>query len=299
VDPRYRELLSLVPVVDRAIPVNPRGGVAALLGAIRSLRRTGYDAVLDLQGLLKSAALARLAGARRVIGLPRSHLREPLARLFYGETPDPGASPHVTLKNVALTRAVGVTDTRLEFPIEVQPTDAVRGFAAQFGAVGYGLLNPGAAWPNKRWPPERFGSLAAAIRDRSGLRSVVVWGPGEEARASAVVRASGGAAVQSPPTTLQDLVAILKGARVVVSGDTGPLHIAAALATPVVALFGPTFPERNGPWDPRDVVVSRSDRCVCHYARRCRVSSPCIEDIGLDEVVAAVIGRLRIDELTN
>jgi ADP-heptose:LPS heptosyltransferase len=135
---------------------------------------------------------------------------------------------------------------------------------------------------------------------------VVLWGPGEEALASAVVGAADGAAEASPPTSLADLAGIVKRARLIVSGDTGPLHIAAALGTPVVALFGPTHPERNGPWDPRDAVMSRADRCVCHYARRCRARGPCIEDIGLDEVAAAVERRLgsapstdAIDGLTD
>jgi ADP-heptose:LPS heptosyltransferase len=82
----------------------------------------------------------------------------------------------------------------------------------------------------------------------------------------------------------------------VVAGDTGPLHIAAALGTPIVGLYGPTWPERNGPWHPEDIVLSRADRCQCHHKRVCLVGAPCIESITLDEVIAAVerrIGRGR------
>ena len=92
----------------------------------------------------------------------------------------------------------------------------------------------------------------------------------------------------APPTTIQDVVAIARAARVFVSGDTGPLHLAAAVGTPVVALFGPTFAERNGPWSSRDIVVSRTDQCTCLYQRRCRNAVPCITDIQVDEVCDAV-----------
>jgi ADP-heptose:LPS heptosyltransferase len=124
--------------------------------------------------------------------------------------------------------------------------------------------------PNKRWPPERFGALATMMRDRLGLRSFVLWGPGEDSLASDVVLASHGAASVAPATTITDLASIARGARVMISGDTGPLHIAAAVGVPIVALFGPTRAERNGPWIDADITLSRYEGCQCHYERRCR-----------------------------
>jgi heptosyltransferase I len=256
------------------------------------LRRQRYDAGLDLQGLLKSAVLARSAGARRTIGFPRTHLREPMARLLYTETVDPGDAVHVIDQNLRLAGAVGVTDTRVMFPLEIPRSETSDTLASQFEGDGYVLVNPGAAWPNKRWPPQRFGELAAAIRDRRGLRSLVVWGPDERAMAETAVGESRGAAELSPPTSIADLFALSQRARLVVSGDTGPLHIAGAVGTPIVALFGPTRWQRNGPWSPSDVVVSQYDRCVCHYERRCRRNVPCIDDIPVDEVMHAVEQRL-------
>jgi ADP-heptose:LPS heptosyltransferase len=278
--------------LNDAIPVNPRTSVAALLGTIRRLRRAGYDAAVDLQGLLKSAVLARAAGARRVIGFPREHLREPVSRFFYDEMPDPGVEPHVIRKNLALMRALGVEDLRVAFPLK--PTRTVTGdtAVAGFGPEGYALINPGAAWPNKRWPPQRFGALAAEIRERIGVRSLVLWGPGEEGVASLVVSSSRGAAELSPRTSIVDIFAIARRATLMVSGDTGPLHIAAAVGTPVVALFGPTFSERNGPWSSDDITISRAARCVCHYERKCRLLQPCIDDIAVDEVVSAAEYRV-------
>jgi heptosyltransferase-1 len=292
VDPGYTRVVQLVEGLSEAIPFSPRGNVAVMLRTIRRLRHARYDAAVDLQGLLKSAAVARAAGARRVIGLPREHLREPLARLFYSETADPGRDPHVVRKSLMVMRALGVEDLQIRFPLKKPRTPVSDAVAAGFGSEGYAVINPGAAWPNKRWPPDRFGALAAEIRARIGVRSLVLWGPGEEGIASLAVGASGGAADLAPPTDILDLFAIARHARLMVSGDTGPLHIAAAVGTPVVALFGPTFVERNGPWDPDDVTISRAQRCVCHYARRCRLGQPCIEDIGVTEVAAAVESRV-------
>jgi ADP-heptose:LPS heptosyltransferase len=257
------------------------------------VRRQHYDAVLDLQGLLKSAVLARLSGARRTIGLAMEHLREPAARLFYTETVDPGTAAHVIDQNLRMAAAAGVTDTRVMFPLDVPSTATADAAAARFGRDGYVLINPGAAWPNKRWPAHRFAALAAAIRHRRGLRSLVVWGPGEKAMAETVVAQSQGAAELSPATSIADLFALAQRAGLMVSGDTGPLHIGGAVGTPIVALFGPTRWERNGPWSAADAIVSRFDRCVCHYERRCRLDTPCVDDIGVDEVMAAVEHRLE------
>jgi ADP-heptose:LPS heptosyltransferase len=164
--------------------------------------------------------------------------------------------------------------------------------AAIGGAGKYVVLNPGAAWPNKRWPAERFGALAAALFDRSGLRSFVTWGPSEQELADAVCRASSGAAQPAPPTSIADLAVMMRDAALVVAGDTGPLHIAAAMGAPLVGLYGPTWPERNGPWHPDDVVISRAGTCVCHHKRKCLRGSPCIDDIAIGEVIEAAERRL-------
>lgn len=295
VDPRYVELLDLVEGLDRRIPFDPRALVrsARAWRALADLRRARYDAVIDLQGLLKSAVLARLVGARRTIGFPAAHLREPQARLFYGETPDPGPATHVIQKGLALLRALEVGAAAPRFPLRVPNSPVVSGFTARVGPAGYALVNPGAAWPNKRWPPDRFGAVAAAIRREHHLQPVVMWGPGEERLASAVVKASEGAAVQAPPTRIADIVALAHGARLMVSGDTGPLHVAGALGTPIVALFGPTQPERNGPWDAHDITLSRVAACGCVYERRCARAVRCIDDISVREVTEAVRRRLN------
>lgn len=298
VSAKHREILDLVTVIDRRLVINDRTdarGGSSLLAAVRELRAAHYDVVLDLQGLIKSALLARSSGAERVIGFASRYAREALARLFYTEAYDPGRggiydpreTRHVVTINLALLETLGITAVTPEFPVEaVQSAAAAR--AARDVGGRYALLNPGAAWPNKRWPPQRFGALAAAIKQRIGLMSIVLWGPGEQLLAEEVVAASDEAAVVSPPTTVADLVALARGAAVMVSGDTGPTHIASAVGTPIVGLYGPTRPSRNGPLTPKDVAVSRDATCQCHHLRRCVRDRMCLLDIEVDEVIAAV-----------
>jgi len=120
----------------------------------------------------------------------------------------------------------------------------------------------------------------------------VTWGPGEEQLAREVVDQSSGAAMLSPRTTIADLVVLARGAALYVSGDTGPAHIAAAVGTPIVGIYGPTRPSRNGPWAGADITVSRSDVCQCHHLRQCRLKTMCLASIEVGEVMAAVERRL-------
>jgi ADP-heptose:LPS heptosyltransferase len=122
----------------------------------------------------------------------------------------------------------------------------------------------------------------------------VLWGPGEESLAREVVAGADGAALLVPPTTIADIVALSRGATLMVSGDTGPAHIASALGTPIVGIYGPTRPARNGPLSPDDVTVSRDAICRCHHLRRCVSDRMCLLDIEAQEVVGAVERRLAV-----
>jgi lipopolysaccharide heptosyltransferase I len=297
VDVRQRAIVDLVPVLDHRVVVEPSAG--GFLKAALALREVGYDAAIDLQGLWKSALLARGSGAKRVIGFPAPHLREPGARVLYSETGADIAGPHVIQKNLSLLKPLGIDAARfvVAFPLETPKSTVLADAYGRLGvSIGdpFALINPGAAWPNKRWPPGRFGDIAAAMAARYQLRSVVLWGPGEQPLAEAVAAASRGAAVASPRTSVGDLVVLSRAARLMVSGDTGPLHIAAAAGTPIVGLFGPTDANRNGPWSPNDITLSRYTECVCHYRRRCRRAAPCLLDIETDEVMRAIDRRLSL-----
>jgi heptosyltransferase-1 len=292
VHPRFAPLLHLVHGLDRVHPLERRSGART----IRDVRRERYDVCLDLQGLLKSAAVARLSGASRVIGFSRSLLRESAAVLAYTDTGGDG-SGHVIDKNLSLLALLGVTASARRFPLRIPATPAVPCTRQILGIAAdqpFALLNPGAAWPNKRWPAERFGEAAAQLRDDLGLPSAVLWGPDEATLAASVARASRGAAQMAPQTTMVEMLALARAARVMVSGDTGPLHLAAAAGTPVVGLYGPTPPGRNGPWDPRDQVVSSHDACACVFKRQCTADTWCLDGLTVDAVTAAVVRRLEV-----
>jgi heptosyltransferase-1 len=124
------------------------------------------------------------------------------------------------------------------------------------------------------------------------LRSIVLWGPGEDSLAARIVASAEGFAIPAPPTRLAELVSLLDTAALVVSGDTGPLHLAAARGTPIVGLYGPTDPARNGPWAPDDVTVSRWPVCKCAHKRRCHAVRWCLGDISVNEVIEAIALRL-------
>lgn len=293
VDVRHRDLLELVPSIDRPIAVNT-GSPQSVLETVRSLRRTAYDVAIDLQGLLKSAVLARLSGARRVVGFPAPLLRERAARLFYTETAG-DAAPHIIDKNLSILKAVGIRVPDVEFTLDDRNPEIAAAARVSLGIEPgdrFAMINPGAAWRNKRWPPVYFAEVARALASRHKLRSIVLWGPGEEQLARDVVTASDGAAAVSPPTTVAELVSLTKAAAIIISGDTGPMHVGGAVGTPLIGIFGPTDPKRNGPWAEDDLTVSRFTVCACHYQRQCRIAASCLLDIAPREVMDLVDRRL-------
>jgi heptosyltransferase I len=186
VDVRHRDIVALATAVDRAIPLESPT-LAGWTAAVRVLRYTRYDVAIDLQGLMKSALLARASGAARVVGFSIWHLREKTARPFYSDVHD-AEGGHVIRKNLRLLRAVGVEDEEIRFPLADAPSRALDALRERLPAGRrFALINAGAAWPNKRWPAERFGELAAFLDEACGLTPVVLWGPGEQPLADAVI----------------------------------------------------------------------------------------------------------------
>ncbi|HYT74036.1 MAG TPA: glycosyltransferase family 9 protein [Vicinamibacterales bacterium] len=291
VESKHRDIVDLVTVIDRTIPLE-RPTLEGWTAAVRALRQTTYDVAIDLQGLLKSAVLARASGAARVVGFSIWHLREKAARPFYSET---GAAEggHVIEKNLRLLRTLGIEQAEIDFPMVLPASAALDRLRERLPAGRpFALINPGAAWPNKRWPLTHFGELASFLHEACGMTPVVLWGPGEQGLADAVVTASAGTAILAPPTGIVDVVALARAAALDISGDTGPLHIATAVGAPTVGLFGPTDPVRNGPFAAEDIVVSRYDSCGCRYDRHCHEANWCLGGVTVAEVCAAVQRRL-------
>jgi ADP-heptose:LPS heptosyltransferase len=184
------------------------------------------------------------------------------------------------------TREFVFPDTRTEGQ---QVEDALA--AAGVSPGTFAILNAGGGWPEKLWPAEGYGALARGLRER-GLAALVTWGPGEEALADRVVAASDGAARRCFPTDLRQFLELARRARVMVAADTGPLHLACAVGTAVVGIYGPTDPARNGPFSPQDVVVRRPGPPEPRHRGRFQVSPRELAAITADEVLGAVDRRL-------
>ncbi len=212
----------------------------------RSLREAEYDAIVDFQGAVRSAMVARMAGSRRVIGedIPR----ERAARwLFTERVSTKGA--HVIEQDIEV--AAAIAGDALEFMLPWLPVDPVaEAWAAQLLPDHEDrpviLINPGAGWGAKRWPVERYAAVSAEFV-RRGLRVVVNAGPGEEQLAETIVKETNGTAI-ALNSSLEHLIAVTRRISLLIAGDTGPLHLACALGKPVVGIYGPTDPSRNGPF---------------------------------------------------
>jgi ADP-heptose:LPS heptosyltransferase len=268
------------------------------------LRRARYSCVVDFQGIYRSALLSWISGAERRIGRDRNSARERGAAKFYTDPVVP-LGQHVAEMSMSLAMRAGVQrPNEMQFPIQVPAEEIgqIRERLRQQGAENYIVVSPGGGWKSKCWPAERFGTLCAEMWKRHGMRSVINLAPGEEDLGQAVIANS----LQAKPIVycpaLQDLAALLSQALLVVGGDTGPLHLAAALGTRVIALFGPTDASRNGPL-PRGLVIQNHSSPPPNYRRgdyvRGRSYSPGMLSITVDQVLAAVETEIRRTSLAH
>jgi heptosyltransferase-1 len=287
---RGRALLDLVPGLDRVVVVGDRGW--------RNDLRPGRGrrlVALDFQGLIKSGLIARLSGARLRIGFARRNLREPLACVFYNERA--GAFPesrHVIEKNLHLLSRLGISETRFDFPLVVPEAvrERVRDGLRKLGwdgKAGLILCNVGAAWASKRWPPERWAEVLRGLK-AEGRFLLLLWGDeAERALAEEAARKTG--VPSAPFFNLVEVLAAIEESRLVLSGDTFALQAACALGTPVVGIFGPTTPGRNGPFRPEDAAAFHEISCSHCYRRSCP-GLECMLSVTAGEVVALAEKRL-------
>ncbi|MEW6213055.1 MAG: glycosyltransferase family 9 protein, partial [Acidobacteriota bacterium] len=255
------------------------------------------DIAIDFQGLLKSGLVAFASGAKRRVGFCSSDLRERASRIFLTEQAATADKQHVIEKNLALARAAldVEMDDSLEYEFLIAVSIEDEEFAANEASLsgsGFAIINPGGGWKTKLWEAERYGQIADWLRKEVGLSSIVTFGPGEENLAQAVVTYSRTGAARMVTSTLKQFVALARRAALFVGGDTGPLHLAAAAGAPIVGLYGPTSPLRNGPFDQRDITVGLDLWCRTDCHRRTCWHWQCM-DIGLSEVQRAILKRLE------
>lgn len=230
VESPYRELVEIVAGVS-TIPVRMKKEPKTALSAVGRMR--GFDVSIDFQGLMKSAVLPWAAGVRERIGFDRDAIREKPAALFTNRKVKVDTTKHVIDQNLQLAGVMAGEGNWSNYPIPVPAYENTI------------VLLPGAGKVNKIWP--HFRDLAQRI----GPKALAVWGPGERELAEAT------GARLAPPTNLRELAWILQNAEAVIGGDTGPLHLADALGTKVVGLYGPTDPHRNGPYHQPGHVIDR------------------------------------------
>lgn len=255
VDRRWSPLIEIVTCINQTILLDrsPR----KVFALVARLRRARYTCALDLQGRYRSAVLGWLSGAPRRIGRAAKSTREPGAALFYTDRVVPTGRHIVDMTVDLAVRAGAKPPPEPQFPLRVPPEalQRVREKLSREGVAGaYVVISPGGGWKSKCWPPARFAAVAAALQRAHGLRAIVNVAPGEEEMARAIMDAAAPAQPVALSFDIHELAALLAEARLVIAGDTGPLHLAAALGTKVVGLFGSTDPVRNGPL-PRGVVV--------------------------------------------
>ena len=305
VESRSAEILRENTLIDNLIEVDTRSlragrSVDQILPEIRrqvtGIRKFRFDVAIDFQGLLKSALIAKLSGAKRRIGFARKELREPASRVLLNKSVKTDAQIHVIRKNLQLLEgALQIpVPSGFEFPIQTSPGDiAEAGEIAEQAAGHFAILNPAGGWVTKLWHAEKFGMLADRIWEQYGLTSVVATGPKEIDLAKKVEAASRSGKLLLRQPSLKAFYELVRTAKVYVGGDTGPTHLAVAAGAPVVGIFGPTEWWRNGSPSPGDICVERMDigcRLDCH--RRTCNNWICM-DINVETVFEAVRRRLE------
>jgi len=253
-----------------------------ITSALKNIRQEKYEIAMDFQGSLKSAVIARLSKPRTVVGM--KHPRESPAACFYHRRVETSGK-HVIEQYQSLAGEIAgspLPNSEITFPVTAEASTARK--LRELGVdPPFVLITPGAGWEAKQWPPARYGHVARALA-AEGLRSVINYAPQEAALAKAVEEAARGMA-KAISCSIGELVALTRCATLFIGGDTGPLHLAAALRVPVVAIFGPTDPARNGPYRTRSVVLrsSASRTSLSHV----NSPDPGLMQISVEEVVGA------------
>lgn len=278
------------PVVDEVIRVR-KGFLrspSTAVGLWQQLRERQFDVVIDPQGLTKSAVLGWASGAKERIGFASPVGRE-LSPWLNTKLVAPGTT-HLVDRQLELLAPLGISDCSVEFRLprypEVQHNMQAVLTRPELGA-GFALVNPGAGWDSKLWPWERFAALTKQLGESCGLRSLVIWnGPREECWAQDISQESGGWALKAPPTKLRELAELCRVAKLFISSDTGPLHLAAAVGTPCVGLYGPSRPELCGPYGTKSTAIQAWYQAGTSRQRRSG-RNDAMRDIPVEQVLAA------------
>lgn len=273
----WRKSLSSLSTIEQ---------IARVWNDVRGMQ---YQIALDLQGAIRSALLAHWSAAGVIYGAAQP--RESPASIWYTR-PVIAHGKHVIEKNLSIAEeflGMKLRAPRTELPRDAGAEQRIEQWLSNVGIKDFAILTPGAGWGAKRWPAERYGEVARGLAD-CGVSSIVNYGPGEERLAHQAEETSAGAA-KALPSSITELIALTRQAKLFVGGDTGPLHLAAALQVPVVGIFGPTDPGRNGPYGTRSIVL-RNPASATTHARNPRPDEGMLE-ITAESVLDAAHKLLR------
>jgi lipopolysaccharide heptosyltransferase I len=290
VEGRAGTLLEGHPALDRLITV-PRKWLkspSTVWQIRRDLRQYAPDIAIDVQGLTRSAIAARLSGARRRIGFGCEKGRE-LSRWLNNEFVR-STSAHIIDANLELLRPLGIEKPHVRFDVPESDEDcqSCERILGQLGQRGpFALVNVGAGWPSKLWRMDRYASVARHLGRQHDLPTIVVWAGTEEREAAEqVVAESESNAVMAPDTSLRELAALCRRASMFIGSDTGPLHLAAAVGTPCVGLYGPMPAERNGPYGSQHIALQKATYQGGRHGRR-KAPRSLMDAITVDDVCTA------------
>jgi lipopolysaccharide heptosyltransferase I len=300
VESRYALLLEGNPYLRRVVKLDTLGWRRRLTtgatlreigGGLRALRESRYEAAIDFQGLWKSAAVAWLSRARERIGFAKPWLREPGAAVLYTQRISPGGPKHVIEMNLALVEQLGAHAQRWQFPLPRTAADDtyVETQLAALHVKDFIIINPGGGWRSKCWPPESYAELIERLEAVLPEQILLTGSAGEQKLIAAILQRAGSRRACYLPTTLVQLIALARRARLFIGGDTGPLHLAAAVGTPIVGIFGPTDPARNGPFAADDIALSNLGP-INHTRREANLTY--LPGISVESALAAVDNRL-------
>lgn len=294
---QWAPLVEVIGGVDRICAVE--AGLTGWLGRVPNLRAARFDLVVDLQGLFRSGAMAWLTGCSRRVGFANAREGSPL---FYTKRVEvPTASMHAVDRYLLVAEALGAkrpAQPRFEFVDRPEDRQAVETLLAGAGvacSLPWIAMNVSARWETKRWPPQHFAEAADRLSQAQALPIVFIGGPAERKESQAVISLMRTKAVDlTGQTPVGLLPSLLRRAAVLVTNDSGPMHIAAAVETPVVALFGPTDPARTGPYGREHLVLSHAVECSPCFRRDCSraVTLECLAEVRPEQVVRAVQQQL-------
>jgi lipopolysaccharide heptosyltransferase I len=312
VEERFQDILKDNPDIDEIIPLRTKvwrknwnnQSLREILGTIKILRQHKFDLVLDLHGLIKSGIIARLSGAPIRTGFHRKNCKEKISSLFTNQkAPYIAGGQHVVDMYLTLLQtALGKIEETKHFPLQVP--DAMDANVAHFFDQTPNLterpvigINPGAGFETKQWELTRFAKLADRITAELGYSILLTWGPGEEFKVQQISAQMKHKSWIAPPTSILESIALYKRMALLVSCDSGPLHLAAALGIPTVSIFGPTDPARNGAYGTVHETVYKVLPCSFCWKKKCPLGTKdCMQQVTADEVFEAVKGHQRINK---